>query len=131
MHSEYRPDEAGVGFAVKLGKGPFIGREALQAHRQAQEINSTSRRRLCCLHLTDPTVVVMGKEPVLRGEEVLGYVTSAGFGYSTGESLAYAYLPTGGAEEGTVVEVEYFGERFQAVVVSEPRWDPEGARLRV
>jgi glycine cleavage system aminomethyltransferase T len=128
MHTEYRPDEAGVGFAVKLGKGPFIGREALQS----EESNSTSsrRRRLCCLQLIDPTVVVMGKEPVLRGEEVLGYVTSAGFGYSTGESLAYAYLPAG-CQEGTEVEVEYFGDRFDATVVSEPRWDPEGARLRV
>jgi glycine cleavage system aminomethyltransferase T len=73
----------------------------------------------------------MGKEPVLLGDEVLGYVTSAGFGYSVGESLVYAYLPAGCAEEGTRVEVEYFGDRFPAVVVSEPRWDPEGARLRV
>jgi len=127
MHTEYRPDAAGVGFAVKLGKGPFIGREALQA----QETNSTSGRRLCCLQLVDPSVVVMGKEPVLAGEEVVGYVTSAGFGYSVGESLAYTYLPAGRAEEGTVVEVEYFGDRFPAAVVSEPRWDPEGARLRV
>jgi glycine cleavage system aminomethyltransferase T len=79
----------------------------------------------------DPTVVVMGKEPVLLRDEVLGYVTSAGFGYSTGESLAYAYLPAAYAEEGTMVEVEYFGNRFPATVVSEPRWDPEGARLRV
>ncbi len=86
---------------------------------------------MCCLQLIDPTVVVMGKEPVLLGDEVLGYVTSAGFGYSVGESLAYAYLPAGCAEEGTMVEVEYFGDRFPAMVVSEPRWDPEGARLRV
>jgi dimethylglycine oxidase len=85
---------------------------------------------LCCLQLIDPTVVVMGKEPILLGDGVLGYVTSAGFGYSVGESLAYAYLPAGCAEEGTMVEVEYFGDRFPAVVVSEPRWDPEGARLR-
>ena len=126
MHTEYRPDEAGVGFAVKLGKGPFIGGEALQA----QATNSTPGRRLCCLQLIDPTVVVMGKEPILLGDGVLGYVTSAGFGYSVGESLAYAYLPAGCAEEGTMVEVEYFGDRFPAVVVSEPRWDPEGARLR-
>jgi glycine cleavage system aminomethyltransferase T/glycine/D-amino acid oxidase-like deaminating enzyme len=129
MHTEYRPDEAGVGFAVKLGKGPFVGREALLM--QGQEPGSTPGRRLCCLQLTDPTVVLMGKEPVLRDGDVYGYVTSAGFGYSTGESLAYAYLPAGSAEEGTMVEVEYFGARFPATVVSEPRWDPEGARLRV
>ena len=29
-----------------------------------------------------------------------------------------------------MVAVEYFGDRFPAVVVSEPLWDPEGARLR-
>jgi dimethylglycine oxidase len=127
MHTEYRPDEAGVGFAVKLGKGSFIGREALQT----QATNPTSGRRLCCLQLIDPTVVVMGKEPVLLRDAVLGYVTSAGFGYSTGESLAYAYLPAACAEEGTMVEVQYFGDRFPATVVSEPRWDPEGTRLRV
>jgi glycine cleavage system aminomethyltransferase T len=73
----------------------------------------------------------MGKEPVLLDDEVVGYITSAGFGYSVGESLAYTYLPVGSAEEGTVVEVEYFGDRFPAAVVSEPRWDPEGARLCV
>jgi len=129
MHTEYRPDEAGVGFAVKLGKGPFIGREALQT--RAQETTPTPGRRLCCLQLIDPSVVVMGKEPVLAGDEVVGYVTSAGFGYSVGESLAYSYLPACRAAEGTVVEVEFFGDRFAATVVSEPRWDPEGARLRV
>jgi glycine cleavage system aminomethyltransferase T len=131
MHTEYRPDEAGVGFAVKLSKGPFIGREALQVQVQAQETSSTPGRRLCCLQLIDPTVVVMGKEPVFLADDVLGYVTSAGFGNSTGESLAYAYLPAGRAGEGTMVEVQYFGDRFPATVVSEPRWDPTGARLRV
>jgi glycine cleavage system aminomethyltransferase T len=73
----------------------------------------------------------MGKEPVVLNGEVVGYVTSAGFGYSTGESLAYAYLPVGTAGEGMAVEIEYFGDRHAADVVSEPRWDPEGARLRV
>jgi len=63
----------------------------------------------------------MGKEPVFLAGDVLGYVASAGFGYATGESLAYAYLPAGRAAEGTIVEVEYFGDRFAATVVSEPR----------
>jgi glycine cleavage system aminomethyltransferase T len=67
----------------------------------------------------------------LLNGRVAGYVTSAGFGYSTGESLAYAYLPRENAMEGTAVEVEYFGERHPAAVVSEPRWDPRGTRLRV
>jgi glycine cleavage system aminomethyltransferase T len=58
-------------------------------------------------------------------------VTSAGFGYSTGESIAYAWLPAELAAKETALAIEYFGERFAATVVSEPRWDPEGLRLRV
>ena len=129
MHTEYRPDEAGVAFAVKPGKGSFTGREALD--RQGQEREGRPARRLSCLRLVDPRVVVMGKEPVYLDDRVAGYVTSAGFGYSTGESLAYAYLPADDAVEGAEVAVEYFGDRFPAEVVSEPRWDPAGARMRV
>jgi len=124
MHSEYRPEEAGVGFAVKLGKEAFSGRDALR--RGDRE----PARRLCCLRFDDPRAIVMGKEPVFHGDRVVGYVTSAGFGFSTGESLAYAYLPIACAIETMALTVEYFGESCPATVVSEPRWDPEGARLR-
>jgi glycine cleavage system aminomethyltransferase T/glycine/D-amino acid oxidase-like deaminating enzyme len=124
MHSEHRPVEAGVDFAVKPGKGAFRGQLAIQSAGQPS-------RQLRCLRFLDPGVVVMGKEPVLHGNRVVGYVTSAGFGYSTGESLAYAWLPVEKAAEGTEVAVEYFGERLAASVVSEPRWDPAGERLRV
>jgi glycine cleavage system aminomethyltransferase T/glycine/D-amino acid oxidase-like deaminating enzyme len=127
MHTEQRPAQAGVAFAVKLGKGPFRGREALSA----RSASDTERgERLCCLRFIDPSIVVMGKEPVLADDRVVGYVTSAGFGYSTGESLAYAYVPSWIAVEERIVQVEYFGMRHAATVVSEPRWDATGTRLR-
>jgi dimethylglycine oxidase len=125
MHAEYLPDEAGVAFAVKPAKGDFRGRDAVLGGPDSP------RRRLCCQRLDDPRVVVMGKEPVLAGASVAGYVTSAGFGYSVGESLAYAYLPADLAGEGSRLAIEYFGEPCEATVVSEPRWDPAGERLRV
>ena len=124
MHSEYRPDEAGVAFAVRAGKGAFTGSDALR-----DEVGSC-RRRLACLRLVDPRHIVMGKEPVVAGDAVVGYVTSAGFGYAVGESLAYAYVPADCAVEGAKFEIEYFHERLPATVVSEPRWDPSGERLR-
>ena len=124
MHTEHTPTEAGVAFAVKPGKGTFRGREALLAS------DSATQRRLACLRLQDPGAVVMGKEPVHHDGRVVGYVTSAGFGYSTGESLAYAWLPAELAVEETPLTVEYFGDCLAASVVSEPRWDPQGERLR-
>ena len=120
MHSEYRPDEAGVAFAVKAGKGAFKGREALD------DQDGDCRRRLVCLRLNDPRHIVMGKEPVVTGDSVVGYVTSAGFGYAVGESLAYAYVPADCAIGGMTLCVESFNERLPATVVSEPRWDPTG-----
>jgi glycine cleavage system aminomethyltransferase T len=136
MHTEQRPAQAGVAFAVKLGKGSFRGREALNSASASAFVSSSASgtepsRRLCCLRLSDPSIVVMGKEPVLADDRVVGYVTSAGFGYSTGESLAYAYVPLSIAVEERIVQVEYFGVRHTATVVSEPRWDATGTRLRV
>ncbi len=124
LHTEYNPYEAGLGFAVRLNKGDFIGREALRQHKE----NVT--RRLCCLTFDDPTVAVMGKEPVLDGDRVLGYVTSANFGYCVGQSLLYAYLPRDHAGEGTRVEVYYFGQRFPASVTQKPLFDPQNLRLK-
>ena len=61
---------------------------------------------------------------------MLGYVTSANYGYSTGESIAYGYLPLAYAAAGTPVEIEYFGQRYPATVAREPLFDPDGSRLR-
>ncbi|MGI9252328.1 MAG: glycine cleavage T C-terminal barrel domain-containing protein, partial [Thermomicrobiales bacterium] len=125
MDTERTPAEAGLAWAVKPAKGDFLGREAfLRTMEQGPAV------RLFCLALDDPAVVLMGKEPVVVGGQVAGYVTSAGFGYRVDESLAWAYLPAEVAAPGSVAEVEYFGERHGATVRSEPRWDPAGARLR-
>jgi glycine cleavage system aminomethyltransferase T len=59
----------------------------------------------------------MGKEPVLADGKVLGYVTSAGYGYSLGRCVVFAYLPLTYAQPGTKVSVEYFGKALAATVV--------------
>jgi glycine cleavage system aminomethyltransferase T/glycine/D-amino acid oxidase-like deaminating enzyme len=122
MNPEHQPHEAGVGFAVSRNKPAYRGKDALR---------EDAPRRLACLRLADAGSVVMGKEPVRAGEEVVGYVTSAGYGYSVDESLAYAWLPEALAQPGTDVVIEYFDQALPATVVSEPRWDPQGERLRV
>jgi dimethylglycine oxidase len=125
IHSEFTPYEAGLGFAVRLGKADFIGREALLRAREAGPA-----RKLCCLVLDDPAAAVLGKEPILAGGSPAGYVTSANFGYSVGVSIAYGYLPVAHAGVGERVEIEYFGERFPATVTAEPLYDPAMRRLR-
>ena len=110
---------------MKLEKGPFLGRDALAAIRERGV-----ERRLRCLVLDDPTVVLVGKEPILDGDQVVGYVTSAAYGPSTGQSIAYGYLPVERAEIGTALSVLAEGERHGATVAAEPLFDPRNGRLR-
>ena len=112
IHTEYSPYEAGLDFAVRPNKGDFIGKEALL---QQQDYLS---QKLCYLTLDDPTAVVMGKEPVITDGKVLSYVTSAGYGYSLGRCVVYAYLPLGYTTPGTAVTIEYFGQSLHAKVVA-------------
>jgi len=125
IHTEHNPYEAGIGFAVKLKKGDFLGREALERVK-AEGI----KHKLCCLTLDDPNAVVIGKEPILDGRRVLGYVTSANYGYTIGRCIVYGYLPVEYATEGTKVEVEYFGKRYKATVSKEPLYDPTMEKLK-
>jgi 4-methylaminobutanoate oxidase (formaldehyde-forming) len=118
------PDQAGLGFAVKLDKGGFIGREAVLAARQEE------REVLRCLVLDDPRSVALGEEPVRVDGAIVGRVTSGGYGYTVERSIAYAYLPVAMAEVGTAVEVEIFGRWVPGRVAEEPLFDPKGERVR-
>ena len=119
------PYEAGLGFAVSLGKSAdFIGKDALLAAKSAG-----IQRRLRPLLLEDAEAIAFGGEPVRAGGRVVGRVTSGGFGYTLGRSIAYAYLPTvQGA--GSRTEIEIFGRWVEAEVASDPLFDPTGARIR-
>jgi glycine cleavage system aminomethyltransferase T len=97
MTFEHDPYEAGVGFAVRLDKGDFLGREAVA--RRAESV----RRQLTCLTIDDPSAVVLGKEPVFAGAGCVGYVASAGYGYRIGRGIAYAWPPREIAEPGQQV----------------------------
>ena len=121
---EIDPYQAGLGFCVKLDKGEFNGRAALLKKRE-----SPAGTRLVCLVLDDPRSVALGSEPVRIGGEIGGRVTSGGYGYSVGKSIAYAFVPAD-VETGAAVEVEVFGSWIAGQISPEPLYDPEGKRVR-
>ena len=120
---EANPYQAGLGFCVKLDKGEFIGGQALLKAR-----DKPAATRLACLVLDDAHSVALGSEPV-RIAGAMGRVTSGGFGYSVGKSIAYAYVPASAAP-GTPVEVEIFGTWVPGKVAEEPLYDPKGEKIR-
>jgi 4-methylaminobutanoate oxidase (formaldehyde-forming) len=119
---EDTPFEAGLGFAVKLDKGEFIGRSYLAGIDDYSDA-------LRCVTLSDPRAIALGSEPVKVTGYLAGRVTSGGYGYTVGKSIAYAYLPEE-LEVGTRVEVEIFGEWVPGEIAAEPLFDPAGERIR-
>jgi 4-methylaminobutanoate oxidase (formaldehyde-forming) len=118
---EDTPHEAGLGFAVRDDK-EFLGRTALEAA-------GPPARRLRCLVLSDPRAIALGSEPVRVDGADVGRVTSGGYGYTVGSSIAYAYLPAE-HDVGAGVEVEIFGTWVEGEIAAEPLFDPAGERIR-
>ncbi|HWD10919.1 MAG TPA: glycine cleavage T C-terminal barrel domain-containing protein, partial [Solirubrobacteraceae bacterium] len=119
------PYEGGLGFCVKK-EGGFLGADALGV---AGEEPPAPARRLRCVVLADPRSVALGNEPVRRGDQIVGRVTSGGYGYTVERSIAYAYLPAE-VEPGAAVEVDIFGAWVAGEVMREPLFDPRGERVR-
>ena len=127
IYTEYNLYEAGMRWTAKLKKkGGFIGRDATVAAKQ-----KGIKKKLCCLTLDDPAATLFGYESIFSNGTCLGHVTTANYGYSIGKYIAYAYLPVEFADEGTQLEVEYFDQRFPALVSKEPLWDAKMERMKV
>jgi 4-methylaminobutanoate oxidase (formaldehyde-forming) len=115
------PHEAGLSFCVRDDKD-FLGARALRER--------PVERRLVCIVLEDPRSVALGNEPVRVGGAIVGRVTTGGYGYTVGASIAYAYVPPQHAEPGTAVAIDVFGRWVEGEVAREPLYDPEGSRVK-
>jgi 4-methylaminobutanoate oxidase (formaldehyde-forming) len=96
LNPDLTPVEAGLVFATALGARSgsdkdFLGRTALEAHRERLAANGP-RRRLVSWALADPEPMVWGGELVLRDGEPAGQVTSAAYGATVGACVGLALL---------------------------------------
>ena len=107
------PLQAGLGWVIGWKKGPFRGREALEAERDR---GVTRRLRGLLVEGRRPP---RDGNPVLIGGEPAGEVTSGNFSPMLGQGIALAFLPPD-VEEGTAVEVDLRGTRLPAKVVPTP-----------
>ena len=128
---EDSPLEAGLGFVVKFDKpGGFIGREALLAQKE-----QGVARHLVQLKLNDPEPLIYHNEPIWRGDEIVGHITSAAYGHTLGGAVGLGYVtaePGAPADSvlGDVYEVEVACERFSADVSLRPLYDPDNVKIR-
>jgi len=112
LAEDISPLEAGIGWAVKLKKDAFTGRDALLAQKAAG-----IPRRLVGLALDERGIARPGA-PVLHGDEQVGAVTSGTFSPSLKVALALALVRAPVDESDLSVEVR--GKRLACHVVPFP-----------
>ena len=78
----------------------------------------------------DPAIFLSGHGADRARRAVIGCVTSAAYGATVGQSIAYGYLPPAHADPGTRIGIRCDGAVHEAVVVAEPLYDPAMDRLR-
>ncbi len=127
--ADENPFEAGLGFCVKKTTGEFNGAKALGIAPDGERAVEPPSRRLRCIVLEDPRSVALGNEPVRIDGEIVGRVTSGGYGYTVERSIAYAYVPSE-LTFGTAVDVDIFGQWITGEIAREPLFDPKGERVR-
>ena len=97
------PLEAGLGFAVKLDKDDFVGKEAL-VRQQAAGV----ARRLVGFRMLGRGIPRQGY-PLLAGEEEVGRVTSGSHSPTLGEPIGMGYVQTQYAAPGQELAVSIRG----------------------
>ena len=128
---DYTPYEAGLGFAVDLDKGDFIGRAALIVAKD----KPLQRRMLSFVATSPDTPLAHGGELILRKGKPTGEITSASYGHTVGGIVALGYVATGGDKvdaaflEGPF-ELDVAGERVPVRASLKAPYDPANSRVK-
>jgi dimethylglycine dehydrogenase len=124
---DYTPLEAGLDRFVRMSKGPFIGREALEKQLAAGVPNRFITLEIHDVTDTDP----LGNEPIFAPDDTMvGRTTAGGYGHVLQKSLAIGYVRTAYAGVGTRLTIDVLGERKQGTVLVDSPYDPQNLELR-
>jgi 4-methylaminobutanoate oxidase (formaldehyde-forming) len=123
--------EAGLGFAVKLDKCDFIGRDAVRRKK-----DRGLARRLVQFRLKDPQALVYHNEPIRRDGAIVGQLTSGAYGHALGGAIGLGYVPCREPNEAASAmlaseyAIEIAGKSYAAEASLIPLYDPRSERVR-
>ena len=126
LSTDYTVLSGGLSRFIDWAKDDFRGKAALENERQQGSARSFATLKVNANGCDAPYMA-----NVWHGDEIVGEVTSGGYGYRVDSSIALASVRTDLAEAGTELEVEIFGDRRPAKVAEgQALWDPKNERLR-
>lgn len=120
------PGMTGMDRWIAWDKGDFTGREAAMAERDG----NGPAQKLVTLSVDANGADASGYEPVWKGGERVGFITSGGYGHTVGQSLAMALVDTAHAVEGNDLSVHVVGIERTATVIPPSPHDPKGTAMR-
>ena len=123
--TEFDPYETGLDRFVKIGKGGFVGKAALEAR-----VADGPRRKLVTLCINSNTSPAHPGASVVKGDVVVGTVTSGEWGHRVGQNLAYAFVDAKEAAIGAELTVDMAGEASSASIIDPSPYDPSGSLCR-
>jgi aminomethyltransferase len=114
LNEEIDPFQAGLAWAVKMEKGDFAGRAALERRRQDKNL-----RQRIGLEIAGKRLAREGSAVLAEGQEV-GQVSSGTFAPTLQKAIAMAYVNPAFTAPGTAVNVDIRGKSEAARVVPLP-----------
>ncbi len=127
--TEYRPiysaQEAMLHRFISEKNQDFVGYAAYQAEK-----THGAKRCLTSFTVAVEDADVSGNEPIMLGDQAVGWVTSGGFGHRTQQSIALGYIPVECRDE-TNFTIEILGKSCPATQKTAPLFDPQASRMRL
>jgi len=127
---DHTPDEAGLGWAVKIRKKiDFKGRAAVEKQR------SNGVKKLLATFVANGDVILSGRETIYRDGKRVGWLSSAGYGHTLGKSIGLGYIRNAAGVDADYVtsgtyELDVATERVPCAVSLAPLYDPKMQRVK-
>jgi len=122
---ERNPMESVLERFVDLNKDDFIGKAAL-----LQEIDNGPRRLFVTLIVDCDSASAHAGDPIYSGNEIIGTITSGGFGHRVGKNIAFAFVKPEFALKDTELAIGILGERYKATICDHCLYDKENKLVR-
>ena len=122
LSDKITPLEADVGFAVKLDKAEFIGRDILA--RQKKEL----RRKIIAFEMQDNSIP-RGEYEIYQGNKKTGYVTSGTFSPSLKKGIGLGMIDTNYSVPGTKLNIKIRDSLHPAIIVQKPFYKYTGKKF--
>jgi dimethylglycine dehydrogenase len=123
---EYNAFESGLHRFISDKKATFHGRDALLAWRNKGLANALVTMEVHGVTDAD----ARGSEAIYLGDEIVGRVTSGGYGWRVGKSLALAMVRPDLAFPGTELDIAILGTLHTATVIEDSPFDRDNIALR-